>query len=75
MLIYSELIVKIIDVQDPLKVQLLAGHSKAVRSATWSPNGNYLVRIFAPFFSPPFYLSTTSAADTYIFTIDRQLAQ
>jgi chromosome transmission fidelity protein 4 len=39
----SELIVKVIDVKDPLKVQLLAGHKKAVREATWSPDGSLLV--------------------------------
>lgn len=40
----SELIVKVIDAKDPLKVQLLAGHKKGVREATWSPDGSLLVR-------------------------------
>ncbi|ORY88650.1 hypothetical protein BCR35DRAFT_350884 [Leucosporidium creatinivorum] len=38
----DELIVKVIDAKDPLKVQLLPGHKKAVREATWSPDGSML---------------------------------
>ena len=40
----SELIVKVVDVKDTLKIQLLTGHTKAVREATWSPDGALLVR-------------------------------
>ena len=42
--IYREPVVKIVDLQDPLKVTLLKGHTKAVRRVTWHPSGTLLVR-------------------------------
>ncbi|TIB08986.1 hypothetical protein E3P92_03605 [Wallemia ichthyophaga] len=38
----DELIVKIVDLNDHLKVSLLQGHTKSVRCATWAPNGGVL---------------------------------
>lgn len=38
-----ELIVKVVDAADPLKIQLLAGHKRPVRAASWSPDGNHIV--------------------------------
>ncbi|KAK4049727.1 DNA polymerase alpha accessory factor Mcl1 [Microbotryomycetes sp. JL201] len=35
----DELIVKVIDVNDSTKVQLLTGHKQGVRQVTWSPDG------------------------------------
>ncbi|KAK4056106.1 DNA polymerase alpha accessory factor Mcl1 [Microbotryomycetes sp. JL221] len=35
----DELIVKVIDAEDPTKIQLLSGHKKGVRQVTWSPDG------------------------------------
>jgi len=37
------LIVKVVDASDPLKIQLLAGHKRPVRAASWSPDGNHIV--------------------------------
>ncbi|PWZ03650.1 hypothetical protein BCV70DRAFT_197849 [Testicularia cyperi] len=39
----DELIVKIIDVADPRRIQLLDGHSRGLRSAAWSPVAPILV--------------------------------
>ena len=39
----DELIVKIIDVEDPRRIQLLDGHSRGLRSASWSPVAPLLV--------------------------------
>lgn len=36
-----------VDAKDPLKVQLLAGHKKAVREVTWSPDGSLLVSLYS----------------------------
>ncbi|SCZ96534.1 BZ3500_MvSof-1268-A1-R1_Chr8-2g10273 [Microbotryum saponariae] len=39
----DELIVKVIDINDPVNgIQLLPGHRKGVREATWSPDGQLL---------------------------------
>ncbi|TIC08665.1 WD40 repeat-like protein [Wallemia mellicola] len=38
----DELIVKVVDLNDHLRVSLLQGHTKSVRSATWSPLGGVL---------------------------------
>lgn len=38
----DELIVKVVDLKDHLKVSLLQGHTKSVRCATWAPNGAVL---------------------------------
>lgn len=40
---HSELIVKVVNVKDPLQVTLLTGHKKPVRETTWSPDGSLLV--------------------------------
>ncbi|GAC92480.1 hypothetical protein PHSY_000033 [Pseudozyma hubeiensis SY62] len=39
----DELIVKIIDVEDPRRIQLLDGHNRGLRSASWSPVAPLLV--------------------------------
>ncbi|GAA5861876.1 hypothetical protein JCM1840_006861 [Sporobolomyces johnsonii] len=38
----DEIIVKVVDVKDTTKVQLLTGHKQSVREATWSPDGALL---------------------------------
>ena len=40
----SEACAKIIDVRDTSKIQILEGHTKAIRALTWSPSGQYVVR-------------------------------
>ena len=42
-LIQSELFVKVVDVEDILKVNRLEGYTSSVRSATWDPSGTLLV--------------------------------
>ncbi|EPQ25952.1 uncharacterized protein PFL1_06407 [Pseudozyma flocculosa PF-1] len=39
----DELIVRVVDVGDPRRVQLLTGHSRGVRSAAWSPIAPILI--------------------------------
>ncbi|KAI3485070.1 hypothetical protein L1887_51743 [Cichorium endivia] len=39
----DELIIKIIDVEDPRRIQLLDGHNRGLRSASWSPAASLLV--------------------------------
>ena len=39
---FSTLVVKVVDYRDHNKIQMLHGHTKSVRSATWHPNGNIL---------------------------------
>ncbi|TKY89926.1 hypothetical protein EX895_001224 [Sporisorium graminicola] len=39
----DELIVKIVDVEDPRRIQLLDGHNRGLRSAAWSPVAPLLV--------------------------------
>ncbi|GAA5978941.1 hypothetical protein JCM5350_004184 [Sporobolomyces pararoseus] len=38
----DDLVVKIVNIEDTNKVQILAGHKQPVREASWSPDGNYL---------------------------------
>lgn len=38
-----EISVKIVDVRDTTKIQVLEGHTKAVRAVTWCPDGQYVV--------------------------------
>lgn len=40
----DEVIAKVIDVKDTTKVQLLTGHSRSIREASWSPDGQFVVR-------------------------------
>jgi chromosome transmission fidelity protein 4 len=40
---YSDLLVKIVDLNDRTKVQSLSDNPKSVRSAAWDPSGQYLV--------------------------------
>ncbi|MBW0469383.1 hypothetical protein O181_009098 [Austropuccinia psidii MF-1] len=39
----DELIVKIVDVCDPLNCQLLTGHTKSIKSVSWSPDSSQLI--------------------------------
>lgn len=39
----DELVVKLIDVRDTLKIEELTGHTKAVRDISWHPDGTLLV--------------------------------
>lgn len=41
----DEVIAKVIDVKEPTKIQLLTGHSRSVREASWSPDGHFVVRV------------------------------
>ena len=38
----DDLVVKVVDVRDTTKIQLLAGHKRAVRSLSWAPDGSVL---------------------------------
>ena len=40
----DEVIAKVIDVKEPTKIQLLTGHSRSIREASWSPDGHFVVR-------------------------------
>lgn len=40
---FSDLLVKIVHVNDTTRVSLLSDNTKSVRSATWDPSGRYLV--------------------------------
>ncbi|GAA5971259.1 hypothetical protein JCM11641_008285 [Rhodosporidiobolus odoratus] len=35
----DELIAKVVDAKDPTRVQMLTGHSRSIREASWSPDG------------------------------------
>lgn len=39
----SDLLVKVLHVNDTTRVSLLSDNTKSVRSATWDPSGKYLV--------------------------------
>ncbi|CAH7673555.1 hypothetical protein PPACK8108_LOCUS8429 [Phakopsora pachyrhizi] len=39
----DELVIKIVDVNDPLNCQLLTGHTKPVKSICWSPDSTQLI--------------------------------
>jgi chromosome transmission fidelity protein 4 len=39
----DELLIKVIDVRDTTEIRQLAGHSRAVRSLGWNPDGSILV--------------------------------
>jgi len=41
----SELFVKVVDMEDIMKVNRLEGYTSGVRSATWHPSGTLLVSI------------------------------
>jgi len=43
----SELFVKVVDMEDIMKVNRLEGYTSGVRSATWHPSGTLLVSIFS----------------------------
>ncbi|GAA5937684.1 hypothetical protein JCM3775_002099 [Rhodotorula graminis] len=38
----DEVIAKVIDVKDKTKVQVLTGHSRSIREASWSPDGQFV---------------------------------
>ncbi|GAA5997099.1 chromatin-binding protein CTF4 [Rhodotorula paludigena] len=38
----DEVIAKVIDVKDTTKVQILTGHSRSIREASWSPDGQFV---------------------------------
>jgi len=40
----SDLLVKVVHVNDTTRVSLLSDNTKSIRSATWDPTGKYLVR-------------------------------
>lgn len=40
---FSDLLVKIIHVNETTKVSMLSDNTKSVRSASWDPSGRYLV--------------------------------
>lgn len=42
---HSDLLVKIVNVQDPTKVTFLSDNTKSVRSASWDPEGKHLVTV------------------------------
>lgn len=39
----SELTVKVVDLDDTLKIKILKGHTRGVRKVTWHPSGSLLV--------------------------------
>ncbi|KAI7936917.1 hypothetical protein MJO28_015816 [Puccinia striiformis f. sp. tritici] len=39
----DELYIKIVDVQDPLNSSLLTGHTKSIKSLSWSPDSTLLL--------------------------------
>jgi hypothetical protein len=41
----SDLLVKVVHVNDTTRVSLLSDNTKSIRSATWDPTGKYLVRL------------------------------
>ena len=52
--LHSETTIRIIDIEDPLKIQILQGHKRGVRNVSWHPSEDLLVRIntsqaFLPF--------------------------
>jgi WD40 repeat protein len=50
----SEIIAKVIDIKDTTKVQILTGHTRSIREASWSPDGQLVVRSL---YFPPLRLS------------------
>ena len=44
----SDLLVKVVHVNDTTRVSLLSDNTKSIRSATWDPTGKYLVRAPVP---------------------------
>jgi hypothetical protein len=44
----SDLLVKVVHVNDTTRVSLLSDNTKSIRSATWDPTGKYLVRVLVP---------------------------
>lgn len=46
----SDLLVKVVHVNDTTRVSLLSDNTKSIRSATWDPTGRYLVRVLLPWF-------------------------
>ncbi|GAA5991557.1 hypothetical protein JCM10908_005761 [Rhodotorula pacifica] len=38
----DEVIAKVIAVKEPTKIQLLTGHSRSIREASWSPDGHFV---------------------------------
>ena len=45
---YSDLLVKVLHVNETTRVSLLSDNTKSIRSATWDPSGKYLVRTSFP---------------------------
>jgi hypothetical protein len=41
---FSETAVKVIDVRDTKKIQMLEGHERGIRALSWSPDGQLVVR-------------------------------
>jgi hypothetical protein len=41
----SDLLVKVVHVNDTTRVSLLSDNTKSIRSATWDPTGKYLVSL------------------------------
>ena len=41
--LFSEISVKLINLEDTTQIQLLDGHKRSIRSATWHPSGTLLV--------------------------------
>jgi hypothetical protein len=50
----SDLLVKVVHVNDTTRVSLLSDNTKSIRSATWDPTGKYLVRLLF-FLVPPLF--------------------
>jgi len=44
----SDLLVKVLHVNDTTRVSLLSDNTKSIRSATWDPSGKYLVHTSFP---------------------------
>lgn len=43
---YSELFVRVVDMEDTSKSTRLEGYTSGVRTATWHPSGSLLVRLY-----------------------------
>ncbi|KAI7936284.1 hypothetical protein MJO29_015587 [Puccinia striiformis f. sp. tritici] len=45
LILHNELYIKIVDVQDPLNSSLLTGHTKSIKSLSWSPDSTLLLSL------------------------------